>query len=120
MGVGLLLSPQLICQLMQFSPQASANSTILTRMSGSREVGLGLVTWFAYRNFIRGPSANSGVARDLLYQVLLWGNIVVDGSDAVGSLIAFLTSQEEASAGALLAPSGLFAVVLGVLGLTSL
>jgi hypothetical protein len=105
---------------MQFGPEASANSTILTRMNGSREIGLGLATWFAYRHFTRGPSAHSVVARDLLHSVLLWGNVFVDGSDVIGSLIAVLTSQEEAKAGALLAPSGLFAVVLGLLGLTGL
>lgn len=118
MGVGLLAAPQLLCRLMQLSPQAAASSTILTRMSGSREVGLGLVTWFAYTHYTRDTPGDTA-ARDLLYKVLLWGNIIVDGSDTVGSLIAFLKSPEEASTGALLAPAGLFAVILGVLGLTS-
>lgn len=117
-GISLLAAPQLLCRLMQFSPQASASSTILTRMSGSREIGLGLVTWFSYCHYTRDTSSQPA-ARDLLYKVLLWGNIIVDGSDAVGSFIAFLTSPEEASTGALLAPAGLFAVVLGVLGLKS-
>jgi hypothetical protein len=118
MGVSLLAAPQLLCRLMLFSPQAAASSTILTRMSGSREIGLGFATWLAYCHYTRDTPGDAA-ARDLLYKVLLWGNLLVDGSDTVGSLIAFLTSPEEASTGALLAPAGLFAVVLGLLGLTS-
>lgn len=118
MGASLFAAPQLLCRLMHFSPQAAASSTILTRMTGSRDFGLGLVTWFAYCHYTRDTPGDAA-ARDLLYKVLLWGNLIVDGSDTVGSLIAFLTSPEEASTGASLVPAGLFAVVLGLLGLTS-
>lgn len=111
-GVQLLAVPQLTCRLMLLDTPPS--TTILPRLAGTREVGLGALTWFAYKGFTSGSySAND------LRRVLLWGNILVDGMDVIACILVFVSSPEEASAGLLLAATGSFAVLLGFLGLRS-
>ncbi len=97
-----LLSPNLAARMFLLDPKANPQLPAITRMFGSREIGLGGLTL-----------APSGAARRQLVQI----GIAVDGADIATGLIGTANGSLSKPAGLLLTAIAAGAVATGVLEL---
>lgn len=111
--------------------EQAANNTILPRIFGIREIAIGVFTGLVYRAVTAPAKVSDGekaqeplkveIRRQLLQKVLLGGNVLVDGGDALACALAWVASaQGEVAAASFLGPAAAFATVLDIIALRSL
>ncbi len=97
-----MLAPRLTAKMFLLDPAANQQLPIMTRLFGSREIALGVLTL-----------ASSGAARRQLVQV----GVAVDSADVFTGLAAALSGGVPKTTGLLFAAAAAGAAAAGVLGL---